>query len=214
MDFDNLFEQSNALAHDMVNVIDRPLFDDSQRIHVSDLLCSLSMEHGDSARALLHAGLLPSALVIHRAQFEAVVRAIWTLYGATDGQLAKLVTELTLDTERSAKNLPNVSVMVEELGKKAPPNAVTPLREFMAYNWKALNSYTHAGIHPLRRHQDGYPLQLVVDALMNVNGMFVLAAMQASILTGVPNLQRKVLDAAARYPMVLRSADSTPDKSS
>ncbi len=214
MDFDNLFEQSNTLAHDMVNVIDRPLFDDSQRIHVSDLLCSLSMEHGDSARALLHAGLLPSALVIHRAQFEAVVRAIWALYGATDGQLAKLVTELTLDTERSAKNLPNVSVMVEELGKKAPPNAVTPLREFMAYNWKALNSYAHAGIHPLRRHQDGYPMQLVVDALMNVNGMFVLAAMQASILTGVPNLQRKVLDAAARYPMVLRSADSTPDNSS
>ena len=198
MDFDNLFEQSNALAHDMVKVIDRPLFDDSQRIHVSDLLCSLSMEHGDSARALLHTGLLPSALVIHRAQFEAAVRAIWTLYAATDGQLAKLVTELTLDTERAAKNLPNVSVMVEELGKKAPPNAVTPLREFMAYNWKVLNSYTHAGIHPLRRHQDGYPMQLVVDALMNVNGMFVLAAMQASILTGMPNLQRKVLDAAAR----------------
>ncbi|MFY0184899.1 hypothetical protein ACTT2I_08390 [Stenotrophomonas sp. PUT21] len=63
MDFDNLFEQSNTLAHDMVNVIDTPLFDDSQRIHVSDLLCSLSMEHGDSARALLHAGLLPSALL-------------------------------------------------------------------------------------------------------------------------------------------------------
>jgi len=214
MDFDNLFEQSNALAHDLIKVIDRPLFDDSQRIHVSDLLCSLSMEHGDSARALLHTGLLPSALVIHRAQFEAVVRAIWTLYAATDGQLAKLVTELTLDTERAAKNLPNVSSMVEELGKKAPPNAVTPLREFMAYNWKTLNSYTHAGIHPLRRHQDGYPMQLIVDGLMNVNGMFVLAAMQASILTGVPNLQRKVLDAAARYHMVLRSADSTPDKSS
>lgn len=212
MDFDNLFEQSSALAHDMVKLIDRPLFDDSQRIHVSDLLCSLSMEHGDSTRALLHAGLLPSALVIHRAQFEAVVRAIWALYAATDGQLAKLVEKLTMDTEQAAKNLPNVSGMVEELGKKAPPNAVTPLTKFMAYNWKALNSYTHAGIHPLRRHQDRYPTQLVVDALMNVNGIFVLAAMQASILTGVPNLQRKVLDAAARYPMVLRAADSTPDK--
>jgi hypothetical protein len=204
MDLDNLFEQSNDLAREVVQVIDRPLFNDSQRIQASDVLCSLSMEHGDSARALLHAGLLASALVIHRAQFEAVVRAIWTLYAATDGQLAKLATELTLDTEQAAKNLPNVTVMIEELSKKAPPNAVTPLREFMAYNWKALNSYTHAGIHPLRRHQDGYPVQLVVDALMNVNGMFVLAAMQASILTGVLHLQRRVLEAASRYPMVLR----------
>jgi hypothetical protein len=204
MDFDNLFNQSHALARDVVRVIDMPLFDDSQRIQVSDLLCSLSMEHGDSARGLLHTGLLPSALVIHRAQFEAVVRAIWTFYVASDGKLTKLATELTLHTEQAAKNLPNVTVMVEELSKKAPPNAVTPLTEFMTHNWKALNSYTHAGIHPLRRHQDGYPVQLIVDALMNVNGMFVLAAMQASVLTGVPNLQRKVLDATACYPMVLR----------
>lgn len=205
MDFDNLFEQSRDLARDIVQVIDRPLFNDDLRIQVSEALCSLSMEHGDSARALLQAGLLASAMVIHRAQFEALVRAIWTLYAATEGQLAKLATELTLDTEHAAKNLPNVTVMLEDLGRKAPPNAVIPLREFMAYNWKALNSYTHAGIHPLRRHQDGYPMQLIVDALMNVNGMFVLAAMQASILTGVSNLQHKVLEVAACYPAVLRS---------
>ncbi|WP_448670195.1 DUF6988 family protein [Pseudoxanthomonas mexicana] len=204
MDFDNLFKQSNDLALDLIQVIDRPLFDDSQRLQVSDLLCSLSMEHGDSTRALLQTGLLPSALVIHRAQFEAVMRAIWTLYAATDDQLARMTPELSLGTEQAAKKLPNVSVMIEELDKKAPPNAVTPLREFIAYNWKALNSYTHAGIHPLRRHQNGYPPQLVVDALMNVNGMSVLAAMQASILTGVPDLQRKVLEAASRYPTVLR----------
>jgi|GEM_PF-6218850 len=85
MDFDNLFEQSNNLARDVLQVIDRPLFNDSQRIQVSEVLCSLSMEYGDSARALLQAGL-----VIHRAQFGAVVRAIWTLYAGTDCQLAKL----------------------------------------------------------------------------------------------------------------------------
>lgn len=204
MNFDSLFEQSNDLALELLQVINKPLFDESQRLSVSDLLCSLSMEHGDSARALLHAGLLPSALVIHRAQFEAVVRAIWALYAATDAQLAKLTPKLTADTEQAAKNLPSATIMIEELDKKAPPNAVAPLKEFMAYNWKALNSYTHSGIHPLRRHQEGYPMQLIMGALMNVNGMFVVAAMQASILTGVPNLQRKVLDAASRYPMVLR----------
>ena len=113
MDFDNLFKQSNDLALDLIQVIDRPLFDDSQRLQVSDLLCSLSMEHGDSTRALLQTGLLPSALVIHRAQFEAVMRAIWTLYAATDDQLARMTPELSLGTEQAAKKLPNVSVMIE-----------------------------------------------------------------------------------------------------
>lgn len=81
----------------MLQVIDRPLFNDSQRIQVCEVLCSLSMEHGDSARALLQAGLLASALVIHRAQFEAVVRAIWTLYAATDGQLTNWPTGHRID---------------------------------------------------------------------------------------------------------------------
>ena len=40
---------------------------------------------------------------------------------------------------------------------------------------------------------------------MNVNGVFVLTARQVSMLTGAPNLQRRVLEAAARYPVALRS---------
>lgn len=204
MDFDQLFSQSDALATEVVEVIAYPLYDQSNRIQVSDLLCSLSMEHAHSARALLGAGLMSSALVIHRAQFEAVMRSIWTLYAASDGEVEKLANTLTLDTEQAAKNLPNATVMMAELTKKAPAAAVEPLREFMDYNWKALNSYAHGGIHPVRRYHEGYPPVLIRDGLLNVNGMMMLAAMQAAILTGVPGLQRQVLEVGDRYPGVLR----------
>jgi len=93
---------------------------------------------------------------------------------------------------------------MEELAKRAPAGAYAPLQEFKTHNWQALNSYVHAGIHPIRRHQEGYPSGLIVQALLNVNGLFVLAAMQAAILTGVPTLQRQVLAAAARHNDVLR----------
>lgn len=204
MDFEHIFEQSEALAADVTQAIALPLYDDSERLRVSDLLCSLAVEHSASARALLQAGLLPSALVIHRAQFEAVLRSIWTLYAASDAQLGKLAAELTVDSEQAAKNLPSASAMMEELAKKAPAGAYAPLHEFKTHNWQALNSYVHAGIHPIRRHMNGYPGGLILQALLNVNGLFVLAAMQAAILTGVPNLQREVLAAAARYSAVLR----------
>ena len=206
--FDHLFVQSEALAEDLVQVTALPRYDDSERIRVSDLLCSLAMEHAQSACVLLRNGLLPSALVIHRAQFEAVLRSIWALYAATDSQVAKLAGELSVDSEQAAKGLPSTSVMMEELANKAPQEPYKALSEFKAHNWHALNSYVHAGIHPVQRHQDGYPPPLIYNALLNVNGLMVFAAMQAAILTGVPYQQRQVLKVAERYPDALRHKDS------
>lgn len=208
MGLDQLFELSDALAADLVQVTALPRYNDSERIRVSDLLCSLAGEHAQSACVLLRNGLLPSALVIHRAQFEAVLRSIWTLYAATEGQVAKLAGELSVDSEQAAKNLPSTSVMMDELAKKAPPEPYKALSEFKAHNWHALNSYAHAGIHPVQRHQDGYPPPLIYNVLLNVNGLMVFAAMQAAILTGVPHQQRQVLEVAERYPDVLRHRDS------
>jgi hypothetical protein len=210
MDFDRLFKQSDALSVDVVEVIALPPFDDSARLEVSGLLCSLAIEHAEAARALLQGGLLPSALVIHRAQFETVLRSIWALYGASDSQIEKLAADLSVDSEQAAKNLPSTNTIMDELARKAPANAYAPLHEFKEYNWRALNSYAHAGIHPIRRHQEGYPIGLIVNALFNVNGLLVIAAMQAAILTGVPGLQQKVLDAAARYGDVLRPRGAEP----
>lgn len=204
MDFDLLFNQSDALATGVIRVIGRPLYDESDRFQVSNLLCSLPIQHAHSARVLLSAGLMSSALVIHRAQFKAVIRSIWSLYAASDGEVEKLSNGLTLDAEQAAKNLPNATAMMAELVKKAPASPVEALREFMDYNWKALNSYAHAGIHPVRRHMEGYPPVLIREALLNVNGMLMLAAMQAAILTGAPGLQRQVLEVGERYPAVLR----------
>lgn len=197
------FERSDALAEAIITVVAHPLFDDSPRIVVSDLLCSLALEHAHSTRLLLSQGLLPSALVVHRAQFEAVVRAVWTLYAASDGQVEKLATELTVDAEQAAKNLPSMTLMMEALAKKAPVNAYTPLHDFKTNNWPALNSYAHAGIHPIARHLEGYPVPLILGVLGNCNGMMVVTAMQSAVLTGIPNLQRRVLDTAGQFKDVL-----------
>jgi len=96
--------------------------------------------------------------------------------------------------------------MMEDLAIKAPPNAYKPLHEFKTHSWGALNSYVQAGIHPIRWHVEGYPLELLVNVMKNVNGLMVVTAMQAAIPTCVPNLQRKVLDVTNRFPHVSSSA--------
>jgi len=195
-----IFDESDALAEELMAIIDVPPFDDSPRIRTSDVACSLSLEHWASARALLRSGLLPSAIVVHRAQFEALARSIWLLYAASDDHLSKLTATLSLESEQAAKNMPQTAEMMQDLAKKAPPQAYDALSRFKENSWKALNSYAHAGIHPIRRHDDGYPIQLLHDVLRNANGLAVVGCIQAAVLSGQQPLQRGILALTAKHP--------------
>lgn len=181
-------------------MIDVPLFDDSSRLRISDTACSLSLEHWASARALLRSGFLSSAVVVHRAQFEALSRSIWLLYAASDDHLSKLTATLTLESEQAAKNMPQTAEMLEHLAKKAPQQAYDALSRFKENSWKALNSFAHAGVHPIRRHVDGYPAELLKNVLRNTNGLAVVGCMQAVVLSGQQPLQRSILALASKKP--------------
>ncbi|MCT8858046.1 hypothetical protein K5M76_22615 (plasmid) [Shewanella xiamenensis] len=194
----NIFEESDILAEELQAVIELPLFDNSPRIKTSDVACSLSLEHWHAARALLRANLLPSALVVHRAQFEALTRSIWLTYVATDHQLSKLTADLSLESEQAAKNMPQIAQMIEALEKKGPPQAYDAVSRFKDNSWKALNSYAHAGIHPILRHRDGYPVKLLHDVLRNTNGLAVMSFMQAVVLSGQQPLQKTILELAGK----------------
>ncbi|QWF69688.1 hypothetical protein KEF85_09900 [Methylomonas paludis] len=197
---DPIFLESDKFAAELYQLISLPLYDDSPRIVISDVACSLSLEHWGAARALLSSGLLPSSLVVHRAQFEALVRSVWILYAATDENVAKLSANLDLENEQAAKNMPQTSDMMSAIEKNAPPQAYDALNRFKKNSWKALNSYAHAGIHPIRRHHEGYPVHLIHDVTRNTNGLATVCAMQAAVLSGLQPLQKQVLELAASYP--------------
>jgi hypothetical protein len=186
-------------VQDLLPILELPLID-AVRVRAADTACSLSLEHWHAVRALLELGLLPSALVVHRAQFEALVRSLWLTFAARDEDVAKLNATLDLESEQAAKNMPTVPLMMQAIQEKAPANAYAALNQFKEHNWKALNSYTHAGIHPLRRHADGYPTELIHSVLCNANGVGVMSCMQAVALSGAQPLQKQVIEIASRYP--------------
>jgi len=200
MDIDSALEDSAALAEELLALIDLPLFDDSPKLQLADTACSLALEHWHAVRLQLTAGLLPSALVVHRAQFEAIVRSIWLTYCASESEVSKLTTTLNLESEQAAKNISQIQNMMEAIAKSAPPQAYAALARFKDHSWKALNSYAHAGIHPLRRHAEGYPAALAHSVLCNANGLALFCGMQAVVLSGLQPLQRQVLDLGAKYP--------------
>ncbi len=125
---------------------------------------------------------------------------MWLAYAATEENVAKFTAELDLDSEQAAKNTPLVDKMLKQIEVKAPRPAFEALARFREHNRKAFNSYAHAGIHPLRRHQDGYPAGLLHGVLCNANGLAVMSCMQAAVLGGEQPLQQVIQDIAARHP--------------
>ena len=75
----DLFVTTEEFSEKLFQLIDLPLFDDSPRLVVSDVACSMSLEHWDATLSLLKSGMLPSAAIVHRAQFEALLR--WIGFG-------------------------------------------------------------------------------------------------------------------------------------
>lgn len=193
-------EESDAIAKELLSLVDLPLCNESARVEVADVACSLAFEHWQSVRLLLQVGLLSSALAVHRSQFEAILRSVWLTYAASDSDVLKLTAALDLDSEQAAKNISQVQNMMEALAKSGPKEAYAALARFKDNSWKALNSYAHAGIHPLRRHADGYPEALALSVLCNANGLAMLSGMQAAVLSGAQPLQRDVLNLAAKHP--------------
>ena len=58
------------------------------------------------------------------------------------------------------------------------------LTEFRDVQWKALNSYVHAGIHALQRHGSGYPVQLIEQINKSSNGLLTMTICDGSNING------------------------------
>ncbi|PKQ73931.1 hypothetical protein AOX56_21275 [Aeromonas sobria] len=164
-------------------------------------MCSISFEHAESAKMLISAGNLTSATGLVRLQYEALVRAMWLLYAATDIDVLKLTSELTQETAHKANRLPMLSEMLDKLQGKAPQEPLNMLREFKEYSWRPLSSFIHGGIHAIDRHSKGYPLPLLEQMVRISNGVSLMVGMLLVILHGggeqvgkIPRIQREFAD--------------------
>lgn len=189
---DKLLNRTNELTQTLVTFLSLPTYDSSPKIIASRALCGVSFEHANSVNVLIALGNFTSALGILRMQYEALVKSIWALYAASENSIQKLQSELSNDTAKWADKLPTLNEMLDELNDKAPQAALSPLIEFRDYSWKPLSSYIHGGIHALSRHKEGYPEQLLTQALKSSNGLLMMAGMMLVILSGDKNQSGKV----------------------
>lgn len=167
-------------------------FDGSPRLTASRVLCSVALEHAESAKILLVSGNFTSAVGLLRLQYEALVRAMWLLYSASEVAVKKLAAELTSEGAKKAEKIPMLSEMLSKLEGKAPAEPMEMLREFKQYSWKPLSSFIHGGIHAIDRHSKGYPVFLLEQALRASNGVSLMVGMLLVVLSGDPAQKGKI----------------------
>ena len=167
-----------------------PPYQNTQRYELTRIICSVAMEHAESLKILLASGNFTSAVGLLRLQFEALVRAIWVFYAASETSVEKLSSDLTAATANTNEKLPMLSEMLQKLEGKAPSNALTPLLEFKEYSWKPLSSFIHGGVHAVNRHSKGYPAAVLEQALRASNGVNGMTGYFLAILTGCAQVSK------------------------
>lgn len=171
-------------------------YDNSDRVLSSRIMCSVAFEHAESTKILIASGNFTSATGLLRLQYEALVRAIWLLYAASELSRSTLMSELTHESAKEANKLPMLSEMLKNLEGKAPQEAMDKLFEFKEYSWKPLSSYVHGGIHAINRHSKGYPIPLLFQAS---NGLSVMVGMLLVILSGDPRQSGKITEISKEF---------------
>ena len=180
--------RSDDLHERVLALLDDAAFDGSPRGEAAFRMCGVALEHAFALRALMALSQPNSAVCLMRLQFEVLVRALWLVYAASDMAVDKLLAPLTLEAEQAAKNLPSATEMIEQIGKRvghgAPAPAHAMLVQFKDVMWKAMNSFVHGGIHPLRRSAEGFPVELALQVLRSSNGLVTMTGMTLALLTG------------------------------
>lgn len=194
-DFSDLLYRSKQLedlVFDLLNLDEYLPTPSTANCEASVHLSLISIEHSCGLRELVPGGFYTPAISLMRLQFEALVRATWTMWGATDADIQRLRAPLTSVTEKDASKLPNVGEMLKRAAAGAPSGLVDQLSGFKVASVPALNSFVHGGIHALSRRFTGYPAPLVDQVVRQSNALMTMAGMLLAVLSGEDDVREEM----------------------
>lgn len=196
--------RAEELLSHLADVVDFPPYDASERLILSRTLAITSLHFAASVRHLCESHLALGAAAVLRSQFEALLRGIWAFHRASEGQVEKLSSHLSMESQQATKNIPQAAEMLGEI-EKVPQlaNLLISLREFKDSSWLPLNSFVHSGIHAIHWTRFEPPQALLDQMFRSSNGLAVLACQHLAILTGQHGLQSEVISVCATYSSCL-----------
>lgn len=201
MDREKLFASSLEMIYELKQeIINSNIIDCGPRLELVEQCIYISFEHGIAVNHLLTADLPIQALVLLRAQFEAVVRSYWLLFIAPNQAITKLNFGYTFEEQFQSDNYPMVSDMLEKLSKAdllAKP-VIDHLCDFKKIHIKQLNSFVHTGKQSFTRNTIGFSHDFLIVLMRQSNNLITVAA-QIMLAHSVPDNQKFINYLTGKY---------------
>ena len=192
MEREKLFEASLNMIGELQNeIINSDVMDCGPRLELVEQCIYISFEHGMGVNTLLVAGLPTQAMILLRSQFEAVVRAYWLLYTASNHQVLKLSFSYTLEEQFERDTCLGLRKMLDQLVKanlEAKP-AIDHLCLFEKYHLNQLNSLVHTGKQSFTRDVMGFEDEMLLTLMRQSNNLITVAA-QIMLKHTIPDKQK------------------------
>lgn len=192
MQREKLFEDSLQMIGELKQeILESDVIDCGPRLELVEQCIYISFEHGIGVNNLLSIGLPIQGMVLFRSQFEAVVRAYWLLFIASNHQVSKLNFSYTFEEQFESDICPMVSEMLEKLSKADLPAkpVISHLCDFKKYHLKQLNSLVHTGKQSFTRDVMGFNDEILLVLMRQSNNLITVAA-QIILKHTVPDKQK------------------------
>lgn len=193
-----ILEQTELLHADL-----HPLWEglpgpSTQRALVVTGFCEIVRQHARSQAILAHAGNDVTAATLVRPAFEALIRAVWCMGGASDAWIERFLSPhpQAMSSDAETAMGPSVQKMLDDIGLHHPAHIHQMLADLKQHTWRAMHSYVHGGIRPLVQGIAGFREHEVAGVVINANGMMLLATNLLRMSRGVrspqlPELQKR-----------------------
>jgi len=155
----------------------------------------MALEHGASIGALLELDNVASAIVLLRAQVEALVRALWFDGVATDEWIDRYFEAVKAQPKKDPNLTPSVTEMLTAIANSKHAPAARMLITLKEAAWGAFNSYVHSGIQAIVHAHVDVPTHYAVQTLQTSNGLTGMAALLMAMMTHDTNAVTAVRNA-------------------
>lgn len=200
---DDMIAGSDALYAELSSRLPSQLHFSNARSELASVSASLAIEHAQSILMLIAEGKPSSALALVRVQYEALVRAAWLYFGASDTAIAKFFAPIPADTVKEPDLFPTVTEMLRSIEGKAPGPLHRALSDFKTGAWGAMNSFTHGLLRPMAGQRNGYHPGLLSTAIQNSNGAAMFGLLLLAQATNNLELSLVVIGLSRTYAAVL-----------
>lgn len=200
---EEMIEGSERLHAELAGHLDAESIVTDHRQDLASVLATLVIEHSHSILFLVSEDKPSSALALVRVQYEALLRATWIYFAASDYAVEKCVAAIPPGTTKEPDLFPTVSEMLKAIDGKAPAPLVRALSEFKAAAWGAMNSFTHGLLRTMVGHRNGYHPGLLSTTIQNSNGAAMFATMLFGQVTDRVDLHLAVIGLSRIYARYL-----------